>query len=51
MQNNSGGAVDITDAATIRRYDEKMFALSKIALKRADVGKDDGVCSIDAAWI
>lgn len=48
---NLDGAVDITDAATIRRCNARMIGLSDTALQLADVDKDGDVCILDATWI
>ena len=48
---NLDGAVDITDATTIQRYDVKMIELNDIAIQLADVDRDGEVCVIDATWI
>ena len=48
---NLNGAVDITDATTIQRYDVKMIELNKTALTLADVDGDGNVTIIDATWI
>ncbi|MBQ3285685.1 MAG: hypothetical protein IJH40_08600 [Ruminococcus sp.] len=48
---NLDGAVDITDATTIQRYDVSMTELSDTALQLSDVDKDGDVCIIDATWI
>ena len=48
---NLDGAVDITDATTIQRYDVSMTALSDTALRCADVDRDGDVCVVDATWI
>jgi len=48
---NLDGAVDITDATTIQRYDAEMIVLNSIALTLADVDKDGSVSVVDATWI
>lgn len=48
---NLDGAVDITDATMIQRYDVKMTKLSDTAKKLADVDQDGEVSVIDATWL
>ena len=48
---NLDGAVDITDATTIQRYDVKLIDLNETALTLADVNEDGDVSIIDATWI
>ena len=48
---NLDGAVDITDATTVQRFDIAVSSLSPTAQKVADVDRDGEVCIIDATWL